>query len=115
MTKFNVYWMTNPEWYGYDYTCDEWGMPYLTERATDEAVESFKDYLMQKKRKYSKDEFAKFAEYVIYYPDEDDPDFDGEHYGGIKGLSDDAPEEAKYAFKKYMYEYYEAQRFNRKI
>lgn len=67
------------------------------------------------KRKYPGIEFAKFAEYVIYYPDEDDPDFDGEHYGGIKGLSDDAPEDAKYAFRKYMYEYYEAQRFNRKI
>lgn len=66
-------------------------------------------------RKCSKDEFEKFAEYVIYYPEEDDPDFDGEHYGGIKGIADDAPEDAKYAFKKYMYEYYEAQRFNRKI
>lgn len=41
-------------------------------------------------------------DYVIMYPYDDEPDYDGIHDGGIKGLRDDAPEEAKKAFDEYM-------------
>ena len=43
-----------------------------------------------------------FWDYLIFYPDEDEEGFDGEHYGGIKGISNDAPDEAKKAFYQYM-------------
>lgn len=43
----------------------------------------------------------KFWKYLEYYPDEDEPGFDGVHYGGIKGVSNDAPESAKKAFTEY--------------
>ena len=36
-----LYWKTNPEWYDYD----DAEKPYLTEKATDEAKESFKNYI----------------------------------------------------------------------
>lgn len=42
-----------------------------------------------------------FWDYVEMYPDEDEPNFDGVHYGGIKGLSDKAPDSAKKAFAEY--------------
>lgn len=45
-----------------------------------------------------------FWEYLEFYPDEDEPGFDGIHYGGIKNLSNDAPETAKIAFLKYQKE-----------
>lgn len=45
-----------------------------------------------------------FWEYLEYYPDEDEPGFDGIHYGGIKGIAEDAPEPAKKAFEKYREE-----------
>lgn len=64
---------------------------------------------------YSRTEFEKFAKYIIFFPDEDDPDFDGEHYGGIKGLSDEAPEEARIAFESYMKELKKAQKESYKI
>lgn len=41
-------------------------------------------------------------EYAIFYPEEDEPGYDGVHDGGIKGISDDAPDEAKKAFDEYM-------------
>ena len=41
-----------------------------------------------------------FWDYLIFYPDEDEEGFDGEHYGGIKGIRDDAPEEAKKEYDK---------------
>ena len=48
MTKYDLYWKTNPEWY--DYTDDEDAVPYLTEAAPPEARESFARYLEEKKR-----------------------------------------------------------------
>lgn len=50
----------------------------------------------------SNTELEKFWEYLEFYPDEDEPDFDGVHCGGIKGISDDAPESAKKAFEEYQ-------------
>jgi len=51
-----------------------------------------------------------FWDYLKYYPDEDEDGFDGVHYGGIKGISDDAPEEAKKVFAAYQKEQEEAER-----
>lgn len=42
-----------------------------------------------------------FWDYVEMYPEEDEPNFDGVHYGGIKGLNDNAPDFAKKAYAKY--------------
>lgn len=42
-----------------------------------------------------------FWDYVEMYPDEDEPDFDGVHYGGIKGLSANAPDHARKAYAEY--------------
>lgn len=50
----------------------------------------------------SEKEVSLFGDYLIFYPEEDEEGFDGEHYGGIKGISNDAPDEAKKAFKEYM-------------
>ena len=48
MTKLDLYWMTNPDWY--DFADDgELGTPFLTEAAPPEAKESFARYLEQKK------------------------------------------------------------------
>lgn len=44
----------------------------------------------------------KFIEYVEFYPDEDEPGFDGIHYGGVKGIRRDAPESAKKAFAEHL-------------
>ncbi|MCC8196256.1 MAG: hypothetical protein LIO49_05565 [Ruminococcus sp.] len=41
-------------------------------------------------------------DYVIWYPCDDDPNYDGIHDGGIKGLRDDAPEEVKEEFNRDM-------------
>jgi hypothetical protein len=43
-----------------------------------------------------------FWDYLVFYPDEDEPNFDGVHYGGIKGIMDDAPDNAKKAFSEYQ-------------
>ena len=40
MTKLESYWITNKEWYD----IDDDGNPFLTDKATPEAVESFKKY-----------------------------------------------------------------------
>lgn len=42
-----------------------------------------------------------FIDYLEYYPEEDEPDFDGVHFGGMKGLRSDAPESAIKAWKEY--------------
>ena len=44
----------------------------------------------------------KFWSYLEFYPDIDEPDYDGEHDGGIKGIRVDAPQSAKSAFAEYM-------------
>lgn len=43
-----------------------------------------------------------WSEWVEYWPDEDEEGFDGEHYGGIKGLKDGAPSEVVEAYNEYM-------------
>ena len=48
MKAHDLYWATNPEWY--DYTDDDDAKPFLTDKATAEAKESFKRYLEQKKK-----------------------------------------------------------------
>lgn len=46
MKALDLYWATNPDWY--DYTDDENAKPFLTDKATQEAKESFQRYLKQK-------------------------------------------------------------------
>ncbi len=41
-------------------------------------------------------------DYIIRYPYEDEPDYDGIHDGEIKGLRNDAPEEVKEEFNRYL-------------
>ncbi|MCD7847530.1 MAG: hypothetical protein LUG49_05840 [Oscillospiraceae bacterium] len=41
-------------------------------------------------------------DYAIFYPYDDEPDYDGIHDGEIKGLRDDAPEEVKEEFNRDM-------------
>lgn len=50
------------------------------------------------------DQTASFWDYLIYYPEEDEDDFDGIHYGGIKGIRDDAPAMAKKEFARFQEE-----------
>lgn len=40
-------------------------------------------------------------DYAEFYPYEDDPDYDGEHNGGLKGLKKNAPKDAIEEYKKY--------------
>lgn len=49
MTKYDLYWQSDPSWYGYE-ECDDikW---FLTENAPIEARESFERFLEQVKRK----------------------------------------------------------------
>ena len=46
MTKMDIYWRSNPEWY--DYADDDEGNPYLTDKAPEEAKISFANFLKQK-------------------------------------------------------------------
>lgn len=55
-------------------------------------------------------EAAKFWKYLEFYPFEDDPDYDGIHSGGIKGIRDDAPDDAKSAFLKFQEELEDARK-----
>lgn len=43
-----------------------------------------------------------FWDYLIFYPDEDEEGYDGIHSGGIRGISDDAPENVKKAYHEYL-------------
>ena len=45
-----------------------------------------------------------FWDYLIFFPYEDEPDYDGIHDGGIKGIKDDAPDFAKKAYDEYLKE-----------
>jgi hypothetical protein len=56
-----------------------------------------------------------FWDYLIFYPEEDEDDFDGVHYGGIKGIQDNAPPSAKEAFAKYREEQKRAKKRGLKI
>lgn len=49
-----------------------------------------------------------FWDYIEMYPDEDEPGFDGIHYGGIKGLLGDAPDAVKKAYSEYLAQIKEA-------
>lgn len=48
------------------------------------------------------DDVKAFWDYLDFYPEEDEEGFDGIHDGGIKGIRDDAPGEAKKAFAEYQ-------------
>ena len=61
------------------------------------------------------DEMKEFWGYIVWYPEEDEEGFDGIHYGGIKGISDNAPEAAKKAFYEYMRMQEEASKKGEKI
>ena len=61
------------------------------------------------------DQMALFWDYLIFYPEEDEDGFDGVHYGGIKGIRDDAPQSAKEAFIKYQEERKRAEKQGKKI
>lgn len=41
-------------------------------------------------------------EYAVFYPDVDEPDYDGIHSGGLKGIRDDAPQEMKDAYEQFL-------------
>ena len=43
-----------------------------------------------------------FWDYLLFYPESDEEGYDGIHDGGIKDISDDAPEEAKKQFAEYL-------------
>lgn len=45
-----------------------------------------------------------FWKYLEFYPYEDEEDYDGVHNGGIKGISENAPDEMKEEFEKYQKE-----------
>ncbi|MDO5361968.1 MAG: hypothetical protein Q4F03_04880 [Eubacteriales bacterium] len=51
---------------------------------------------------YNDNELLKFWKYLEFYPEEDEEGFDGVHYGGIKGIKEDAPDEAKIAYLNYI-------------
>lgn len=48
------------------------------------------------------DAVDKFWDYLEYYPEQDEEGYDGIHNGGIKGLREDAPEEAKKQYAEYV-------------
>lgn len=54
------------------------------------------------KQKPSASDLMGFWDYLEFYPQADDPNYDGVHSGGIKGIAQDAPETAKEAFKKFQ-------------
>lgn len=41
-------------------------------------------------------------DYAEFYPDEDEEGFDGVHFGGIKGLKPDTPDEIKKEYEEYL-------------
>lgn len=47
------------------------------------------------------DQVDKFWDYLDYYPDEDEDGYDGIHNGGVKGLREDAPDDAKKQYLEY--------------
>ena len=49
-----------------------------------------------------------FWDYIEYYPNEDEYGYDGIHSGGIKGIREDAPQEAKLSFNEFVKEANEA-------
>lgn len=51
-----------------------------------------------------------FIDYIEYYPDEDEPGFDGVHYGGFKGLKPGAPDSAVEAWARYVAMHREAEK-----
>lgn len=51
---------------------------------------------------FTDEDFKGFRDYAEYYPDEDEPGFDGVHYGGIKGLKPGAPDSAVEAYARYV-------------
>lgn len=56
-----------------------------------------------------------FWGYLEFYPHEDAEGYDGIHQGGIKGIKDNAPEEAKQAFAVYQEMIKEAEEAGEKL
>lgn len=56
-----------------------------------------------------------FWGYLEFYPEEDEPDYDGIHDGGIKGISEDAPKAVKEAYDEYVKRLRKAKEQNTKI
>ncbi len=48
--------------------------------------------------------YESWMQYIVCYPCSDEEGFDGIHDGGWKGVRDDAPDEAKQAFQKFLEE-----------
>lgn len=46
-------------------------------------------------------QYGQFKEYLEYYPREGEPGYDKKHRG-VKGISENAPEEAKKAYRDYQ-------------
>lgn len=63
---------------------------------------------------YAWDQVEAFWNYLEFYPYDDDPDYDGIHSGGIKGIKPDAPETAKVAFEEFQKMQEEAKRNHEK-
>ena len=51
MTKYDLYWKTNPDWY--NYTDDEEPVPYLTEAAPPEARGALEDLVVRRRLEIS--------------------------------------------------------------
>jgi hypothetical protein len=53
MRAVDLYWKTNPEWYGYP---DDWNdaTPFLTDKAPPEARESFERYMKDREERKRK-------------------------------------------------------------
>lgn len=43
-----------------------------------------------------------FWDYLVFFPYEDELNYDGIHDGGIKGIKEDAPDWAKKAYEEYL-------------
>lgn len=46
--------------------------------------------------------YEKLKPWFEYYPDEDEEDFDGIHYGGVKGLKKDTPKDIRKIYNDIM-------------
>lgn len=59
--------------------------------------------------------YQEWMQYLVYYPGEDEEGYDGVHDGGIKGMSDNAPDSARKAFEDFMKEQMKLESENTKI
>lgn len=59
--------------------------------------------------------YEEWMQFLVYYPGEDEEGYDGVHDGGIKGVSDNAPAEARKAFDNFMEDREKLKSHNTKI